>query len=50
MNNREIPEKKRRDDHDSWMYNLDLNDAMRKFAVTQSDSNFRSCKMHVINN
>ena len=43
VDNREIPERKGRDDHDSWMYDLDLNDAMRKFAATQGDSKYRSC-------
>ena len=39
----EIPERKGKDDHDSWMYDLDLNDAMRKFAATQGDSKYKLC-------
>ena len=42
VNNHEIPERKGRDDYDSWMYDLNLNNAMRKFARTQGDSKFRS--------
>ena len=34
IDNCEIPERKGRDDHDSWIYGLDLNNAMRKFATT----------------
>ena len=41
--NRKIPERKERDDYDSWMYDLDLNDVMRKFAATQGDSKYSSC-------
>ncbi len=40
VDNREIPERKGRDDQDSWMYDLDLNDAIRKFAATQGDSKY----------
>ncbi len=40
MNTREIPKRKQRDDYDSWMYDRDLNDAMRKLAGTQSDSKY----------
>ena len=43
MDNREIPEKKGRDNYDSYIYNLDLNDIMKKFAATQDDNKFRSC-------
>ena len=35
VNNRKIPERKARNDHDSWMYDLDWNDSMRKFGATQ---------------
>lgn len=38
MDNRKIPERKEKDDHDSWMYDLDLNDVIKKFAATQGDS------------
>ena len=34
LDNRKIPERKKRDDHDFWIYDLYLNDAMRKFAAT----------------
>ena len=40
MDNCEIPERKERDDHDSWMYDLDLNVAIKKFAATQGDSKY----------
>ena len=40
VSQREIPEGKERDDYDSWMYDRDVNDAMRKFAGTQSDSKY----------
>ena len=40
VNQREIPEKKEKEDYDSWMYDGDLNDAMRKFAATQGDSKY----------
>lgn len=40
VDNHEILERKKRDDYDSWMYNLDLNDTMRKFTVIQSDSKY----------
>lgn len=33
MDNRKIPERKEKDDHD-----LDLNDVIKKFAATQGDS------------
>ena len=39
VNNREIPEKKGRN-QDSWMYDLDLNDAIKKFTATQGDSKY----------
>ncbi len=35
-----ISERKNRDDHDSWMYDVDLNDAMRKFAKIQGDRTY----------
>lgn len=38
MDNRKSPERKEKDDHDSWMYDLDLNDVIKKFAATQGDS------------
>ena len=38
---REIPERKEREDSDSWMYDGDLNDAMRAFVRTQGDSKSR---------
>lgn len=31
-------QKKKRDNYDLWVYNGDLNDAMKKFAETQGDS------------
>lgn len=37
---REIPERKEREDSDSWMYDGDLNDAMREFVRTQGDSKY----------
>ena len=33
VDNREIAKRKKRHDHDSWMYNLDLNNTIRKFAA-----------------
>ena len=36
----EIPEKKERDNYDLWIYDGDLNDAMRKFAVTKGDGKY----------
>ena len=30
-------ERKNRDNHDLWMYDVDLNDILRKFAKVQSD-------------
>lgn len=38
MDNRKIPERKEKEDHHSWMYDLDLNDVIKKFAATQGDS------------
>lgn len=38
MSSRDIPARQERNDYDSWMYDGDLNDAMRKFARTQGDS------------
>ena len=43
VDNREIPERRCRDNHDTWMNDPDLNNAMRKFAITQDDSKYRSC-------
>ena len=40
VGSREIPERKERDDYDSWVYDGDLNDAMSKFAGTQGDSKY----------
>ena len=40
VGNCKIPKRKERDDHDSWIYNLDLNNAIRKFATTQDDSKY----------
>ncbi len=37
---REIPERKEREDSDSWMYDGDLDDAMRAFVKTQGDSKY----------
>ena len=35
---REIPDRKEREDSDSWMYDDDLNDAIRAYVRTQGDS------------
>lgn len=35
-----IPKRKDRDNYDSWMYDGDLNDAMRKFAAMQGNSKY----------
>lgn len=43
VDNYEILEKKRRDNYNSWIYNLDLNNIIWKFAATQDDSKFKSC-------
>ncbi len=40
VNKREIPERNKRDDYDFWVYDEDLNDAMRKFAGRQGDSKY----------
>ena len=40
MTKQEIPKRKKIDDYDSWMYDRDLNDAIRKFVATQSDSKY----------
>lgn len=37
----EIPERKEKEDSNSWMYNGDLNDAMRVFVRTQGDGKSR---------
>lgn len=37
---REIPERKEREDGDSWLYDEDINDAIRKFARAQGDSKY----------
>ena len=37
---REIPQRKDRNDGDSWMYNEDVNDAIKEFAKTQGDSKY----------
>lgn len=42
MTTREIPEGKEKGDYDLWMYNGDLNDAMKKFAALQGDSKYCS--------
>ncbi len=40
VESREIPGKKEREDSDSWMYDGDLNDTMRKFVKTQGDRKY----------
>ena len=40
MNTREISEWKEKDGYNSWVYYEDLNDAIRKFAETQSDGKY----------
>jgi hypothetical protein len=37
---RKIPERKERDDGESWMYDEEVNDAIRAFARTQGDSKY----------
>ena len=37
---REIPERKERDDGDSWMYDEDVNDAIKKFVRIQGDRKY----------
>lgn len=37
---REIPERKDRNDGDSWMYDDDVNDAIKVFARAQGDSKY----------
>lgn len=43
MPKRKIPERKEKDDGDLWMYNEDMNDAIKKFVRTQCD-----CKYYLI--
>ena len=40
VGSRKIPERKEREDSDSWIYNGDLNDAMREFVRMQGDSKY----------
>ena len=40
MNIRKIPEKKERDDSKSWMYDKEVNDAIKAFARTKSNSKY----------
>ena len=40
VSSRTIPERKEREDFDSWMYDGDLNDAMREFVRTQGNSKY----------
>lgn len=37
---RKIPKRKDRDDADSWMYDEDVNDAIKEFAMAQGDSKY----------
>lgn len=37
---RKISEKKERDDGDLWMYDEDVNDAIKKFVKTQGDCKY----------
>lgn len=43
VSKKEISEKKERDDGNLWIYNKDVNDAIKKFIRTQSD-----CKYYLI--
>ena len=38
VEDREIPERKMRNDGDSWMYDEDVNNSIRNFARIQGDS------------
>ena len=40
MSKRKILERKESDDGDSWMYDEDVNDAIKKFVKTQSDRKY----------
>lgn len=40
VDSRTIPERKEREDFDSWMYDGGSNDAMREFFRTQGDSKY----------
>lgn len=40
VNIREIPEIKEREDGDSWLYDKNVNDAIRKFAKIQGDNKY----------
>lgn len=40
LDNCKTRERKKKDNHDSWMYDPNLNDAIRKFATTQGDSKY----------
>lgn len=36
----DIPERKKREDSDLWMYNGNFNDAIREFVKIQSDNKY----------
>ncbi len=40
VSSQKIPERKKREDFDSWMYDGDLNDAMREFVRMKGDSKY----------
>ena len=40
METRKIPERKHRDDNDLWMYDEDVNDAIKEFARAQRDNKY----------
>lgn len=45
-----IPERKEREDFDSWMYDGDLNNAIREFVRTQGDSKYFFNLYLIVNN
>ena len=40
MSLRKIPERKEKDDSDSWIYDEYVNDSIRKFTKTQENSKY----------
>ena len=41
VHRREIPERKERNDGGSWIYNEDVNNAIKEFARAQEDSKYQ---------
>ena len=50
METKKIPERKDRDDGDLWMYDEDVNDAIKEFARAQENSKYNYNQDKNINN